>query len=99
MAVFPQGHVLSLYSELSSSQKMIMVAGGRRNLKKKKKWKGTHVLEDGPRADTVEKQGFIQLQLVGRKHQSSNSTTIIVKPIYDSQLRLKTLTPYTTTIK
>ena len=94
MAVFPQGHVLSLCSELSSSQKMIMVAGGRRN--KKKKWKGTHVLEDGPRADTVEKQGFIQLQLVGRKHQSSNSTTIIVKPIYDSQLRLKTLTQYTT---
>ena len=64
--------------------------------KKKKKWKGTHVLEDGPRADTVEKQGFIQLQLVGRKHQSSNSTTIIVKHIYDSQLRLKTLTQYTT---
>ena len=35
MAVFPQGHVLSLYSELSSSQKMIMVAGGRRKKKKK----------------------------------------------------------------
>ena len=64
MAVFPQGHVLSLYSELSSSQKMIMVAGGRRNLKKKKKWKGTHVLEDGPRADTVEKQvSFIYIYI------------------------------------
>ena len=42
MAVFPQGHVLSLYSELSSSQKMIMVAEGK---KKKKSGKEHTYLE------------------------------------------------------